>query len=108
MVRPDFVADCFLKLVKTGSNGDAMVVLKNYPPFIYGDPSKQMITALAMGAKLTEKVNTYFSLRFIILLLVPRWSYFQHKTPSWVACSCSSLSYNLVLPGVIFRGIVTT
>jgi len=72
IMTPDFVADCFLKLVKTGSNGDAMVVLKNYPPFIYGDHSKQMITALAMGAKLTEKFlgGAIFSTKHQVGLLV--------------------------------------
>ena len=57
LFRPEFVADCFLKLVKTGRNGEAMVVMKNIPPFIYGDHSMQLITVLAIGAKLTEKVD---------------------------------------------------
>jgi len=48
------VAECFLKLVKTGRNGEAMVVMKNFPPFIYGDHSLAMVKALAIGAKLTE------------------------------------------------------
>jgi len=56
IMTPEFVADCFLKLVKTGRNGEAMVVMKNYPPFIYGDHSMQLITVLAIGAKLTEKI----------------------------------------------------
>ena len=58
--RPEFVAECFLKLVKTGRNGEAMVVMKNVPPFIYGDYSLPMVKALAIGAKLTKMVGHVF------------------------------------------------
>eukprot|EP00092_Neocalanus_flemingeri_P096803 GFUD01123268.1.p1 GENE.GFUD01123268.1~~GFUD01123268.1.p1 ORF type:complete len:302 (+),score=71.92 GFUD01123268.1:48-953(+) len=72
IMTPEFVAECFLKLVKTGRNGDAMVVMKNFPPFIYGDHSKQLITALAIGAKMTEKIlgGTVFRTEHQVGLLV--------------------------------------
>eukprot|EP00090_Calanus_glacialis_P035589 TRINITY_DN60721_c0_g1_i1.p1 TRINITY_DN60721_c0_g1~~TRINITY_DN60721_c0_g1_i1.p1 ORF type:complete len:302 (-),score=74.06 TRINITY_DN60721_c0_g1_i1:66-971(-) len=72
IMTPEFVADCFLKLVKTGRNGDAMVVMKNIPPFMYGDHSMLFVKALAVGAKMTEKLlgGAVFSTRHQAGLLV--------------------------------------
>ena len=52
--RPEVVADCFLKLLKTGRNGDAIVEMKNIPQFMYRDHSMLMVKVLAVGAKMTE------------------------------------------------------
>ena len=69
------MADCFLKLVKTGRNGDAMVVMKNIPPFMYGDHSMLFVKALAVGAKMTEKVGIVISNVLLnILISAPRRS----------------------------------
>lgn len=52
IMTPEYVADCFLKLVKTGRNGDVMIVRKSCPPFIYKDYSLPLVGALSLGAKI--------------------------------------------------------
>jgi len=55
IMSPEYVADCFIKLVKTGRNGDVMIIRKNTPPFIYADYSPPLIGALTLFARLTRK-----------------------------------------------------
>eukprot|EP00092_Neocalanus_flemingeri_P002431 GFUD01002601.1.p1 GENE.GFUD01002601.1~~GFUD01002601.1.p1 ORF type:complete len:318 (-),score=90.92 GFUD01002601.1:17-919(-) len=55
IMTPEYVADCFLKLVKTGHNGDIMIVRKNTPPFIYKDYSLPLVGALSVGARVVQK-----------------------------------------------------
>ena len=55
IMDPGFVADCFLELVKTGQNGDVMIVRKNTPPFIYPDFSLPLAGLLSIGARVFRR-----------------------------------------------------
>ena len=55
IMEPEYVADCFLKLVKNGQNGDVMIVRKNTPPFILMDYSLPLVGALSIGARVMNK-----------------------------------------------------
>jgi len=52
IMTPEFVADAFIQLIKSGENGAAMCVTKDTPPFLYPDYSKKMVTFGALSAKL--------------------------------------------------------
>ena len=54
LMTPEYVADGFMKLVTKCKTGDALVVVKDAPPFVYGDFSKQWTFFLAFGAKMFQ------------------------------------------------------
>ena len=56
VMTPEFVADAFIQLIKSGENGAAMCVMKDTPPFMYPDYSKKMVTFGALSAKFYGKV----------------------------------------------------
>jgi len=72
LMTPEFVGDCFLKLVKCGENGAAMAVVKDCPPFIVTDYSKQMVQAMALGAVFANKVFgcEVFTTRHQLMMMV--------------------------------------
>ena len=57
IMEPEYVADCFLKLVKSGENGDVMVVRKSCPPFIYKDYSLPLVGALSVGGRVMRSLG---------------------------------------------------
>jgi len=56
VMTPEYVAECFLKLVETGKNGDVMIVRKNTPAFVYPDLSLPLVDIFSKGAKISDKV----------------------------------------------------
>jgi len=54
---PEWVGDCFLRLVQDGSNGEVMVVRKDTPPFSYPDLSLPLVGLLSGGARLAGRVG---------------------------------------------------
>jgi len=56
LMTPEFVADGFMKLVTRCNNGEAMVIVKDVPPFIYGDWSKEWTLCLATGSKIFNAI----------------------------------------------------
>jgi len=65
VMTPEYVAQCFFKLVTRCATGDAIVVVKDVPPFIYVDYSREWVQFLAAGSKL-------FNVMFGIDLFTPR------------------------------------
>jgi len=65
LMTPEFVAEGFMKLVTRCNNGDAMVVVKDVPPFVYSDLSNEWVKFLAVGSKL-------FSALFGVDLFTPQ------------------------------------
>jgi len=56
IMTPEFVGEGFIKLIKHGGNGAALVVAKDCPPFFIGDYSQRMLIFLGLGAKLMHKL----------------------------------------------------
>lgn len=52
VMTPEYVADGFFKLVTRCKTGDALVVVKDVPPFIYVDYSREWTMVLAAGSKI--------------------------------------------------------
>ena len=57
IMEPEYVADCFLNLVKNGQNGDVMIVRKSCPPFIYMDYSLPLVGALSIGGRMMRRLR---------------------------------------------------
>jgi len=81
LMTPEFVADGFIKLVTRCNNGDAIVIVKDVPPFIYSDNSTEWVKFLALGSKLASTLfgvdlftpqhqMVYFALVFVLAQLI--------------------------------------
>ena len=56
--RPEYVADCFMKLITECDNGAAMAVVKD-GPFLVPDTSTFYVIAAAIFGKIANKARVY-------------------------------------------------